>query len=659
MLNSKDEKIFIDLDDEITFVVERIKSSDADRIILVAPDGAGVVSSLVSLKLLAKLIFKASKSLVLVTQDEGGMKFAKRAGIPVVKKIGEISEELWVESEEKLKRRGVHPILGRKGIHPESKESVSEEVNVQLEDLSQEEVVKENIKVIEEDVGDGIEEKSEEKTVLEMVSETKSEPTLEDFGFVVGKDITKEELLKDEEGIPDVNESMMPAAAQHRVNISEVDREKEYYEENMREPEEDQTMVGKDVTGYELKESPVTKILSSLKKVRIPEIKFNQKLLIPAVIFFMVLFGVGGVYAYFIAPIAEVNLKVKFETVDLREEIVATTEVGDVDLAGLKVPLILQEVEESGSDSAEVTGHEVRGEKAKGKVSLVNQTSDSIQLEVGTAITGSGFVFLLLEDTDLPGGDVFEGYTIIEVDVEAYDIGEEYNLASGTDFTVEGFTSSAIRGRSYDAFSGGTKQEVTVITANDQETLRSSLEENLKSRVQSKIREQVGDSFILNDAMIETETVEESFDANIGDEKESLNLNMKVKAKAYVYSTDDLETLGRQLLQAEVSSGLKLLEDKSEYVADFIRREDDSVILTLNVKGVISGDITEDGVKDQLSGMKKEEAESALSNLEGVEEYSITLGPDWLPDGLQHVPSIKGKLNVRIEVGGDDNSSVD
>jgi hypothetical protein len=88
-------KIFIDTDSEITFVLEKILNSKTESVVLVVPDRASLMSSIVGLKLIKKIVDKSPKLLVLVTLDEIGSELAKNAGLYVVSRIGEINEEIW------------------------------------------------------------------------------------------------------------------------------------------------------------------------------------------------------------------------------------------------------------------------------------------------------------------------------------------------------------------------------------------------------------------------------------------------------------------------------------------------------------------------------------------------------------------------------------
>lgn len=655
MLNKQNEKIFVDLDDEITFVVERVKNSTADRIILVAPDGASVISSLVSLRLLSKLVFKIGKSLVLVTMDEGGKKFAQKAGIPCVGRVAEVSEDHWLQSETALKKRGVHPILGKKEIvetpvveaneavlerEAELVEEALDETKDDLEADLAEDVVEEEVVEEKKSLADTvipIEEAEENREEKESVPE---EDELAQFGFVVDKDILEEE--KGEESLGE-----------------EFDSYSEMRDDVLEAPEamEDEIpLVGRDMSGVKLKEPMLDKIniKGMFKNLKMPKLKFSAKGVLPLILIIIFLLATGGIYAYFVAPTAAIELVVKHEEVLLNREVIATTEVSDVDIEGLKIPLILQESEDSGSESGIATGTETRGEKAKGKVTIVNKVEDVIELGAGTVLFSSELEYVLVSNVEIEAAVyAFESrvYGKIEVDVEAYDIGEEYNLDIGETFTVEGYTISALEGRNYDVISGGTKEDVTIVTAGDRDAAKNTLEDRLKDSAINKLKGQISEGYLLNDAMITTEITQESYDAEVGDEKDSFDLNMTVKAKGYVYSQEDVNTVSWALLDQSVISGTKLDKDNSSVSTEFLREESGKAVVKINATGILIGEIDEENLIKGVSGKKPSELEELLGNVEGVTGYEYELGPTWLPGWMKHVPTMSSKISLEITIG--------
>ncbi|MFA5986891.1 MAG: hypothetical protein WC819_06115 [Parcubacteria group bacterium] len=75
------KKIIVDADEEITTVIDHLRYARSNNIVLVVPQRAVILQSVVNLKLLAQEAQKMHKKIVIVTQDEGGITFAQRAGI--------------------------------------------------------------------------------------------------------------------------------------------------------------------------------------------------------------------------------------------------------------------------------------------------------------------------------------------------------------------------------------------------------------------------------------------------------------------------------------------------------------------------------------------------------------------------------------------------
>jgi hypothetical protein len=88
-------KIFIDTDTEITFIIEKILNARTEKVTVVVPDRASVLTSITGLKLIKRVVDKSNKLLVLVTLDEQGADLARKAGLFVVSRVGEINENVW------------------------------------------------------------------------------------------------------------------------------------------------------------------------------------------------------------------------------------------------------------------------------------------------------------------------------------------------------------------------------------------------------------------------------------------------------------------------------------------------------------------------------------------------------------------------------------
>ena len=80
-----DEIIYLESDEEITSVIDKLKALNAEQkaVSLVIPKGASILQSVVNLKLLQKEGAALSKDLCIVTQDRIGRNLASQAGFSV------------------------------------------------------------------------------------------------------------------------------------------------------------------------------------------------------------------------------------------------------------------------------------------------------------------------------------------------------------------------------------------------------------------------------------------------------------------------------------------------------------------------------------------------------------------------------------------------
>ena len=79
--------IYIDPENDITDIIDKVKTSKSKVIALVPPKKSSVLSSTVNFKLLARASRVANKSIVLVTADTALMKLASVAEIPIAKTL--------------------------------------------------------------------------------------------------------------------------------------------------------------------------------------------------------------------------------------------------------------------------------------------------------------------------------------------------------------------------------------------------------------------------------------------------------------------------------------------------------------------------------------------------------------------------------------------
>lgn len=83
--STKKDTIYVDVDDEITTVIEKVTSSPQKIVALVLPKRATVLQSVVNMKLLKRSAAASEKNLVLITSEAGLLPLAGAVGLHVAK----------------------------------------------------------------------------------------------------------------------------------------------------------------------------------------------------------------------------------------------------------------------------------------------------------------------------------------------------------------------------------------------------------------------------------------------------------------------------------------------------------------------------------------------------------------------------------------------
>lgn len=87
MPSANKDTIYVDIDDEITGIIDKVQASSGKVVALVLPKRAAVFQSIVNMKLLKRAADSGKKNLVLITSEAGLLPLAGAAGIHVAKTL--------------------------------------------------------------------------------------------------------------------------------------------------------------------------------------------------------------------------------------------------------------------------------------------------------------------------------------------------------------------------------------------------------------------------------------------------------------------------------------------------------------------------------------------------------------------------------------------
>ena len=370
------------------------------------------------------------------------------------------------------------------------------------------------------------------------------------------------------------------------------------------------------------------------------------------------LITLGGIAYWFLYyfPRAEINLSLRPIPLIKEIAVVADTEAEEVDGDKGVIPGKTRSVEESGEKSTAATGTATVGEKATGTITFTSTVNQSCGQGTKVKENDSGLIFLT--DAALTFSSAPEDK---DVAVTAEKIGPTYNLASGKTFTVVSGCSIgglSIAGVNSAAFTGGTSQQVKIVSSTD----RSKLLTELKKELTDKAKEELtatGDEVIIASAL-KVEVTKQDYSHAVGEQADSVSLSLTVKVTTISYLGADIQNLISQVIGELVPEGFTLFAGETEIEPLDPTLTAARLRFTAKITAQVVPEVDVEKIKAELATRSIPSAEEYLSGVGEITGYEISLFPN-LPASLQRIPRnvnrIKINLVTELPEGGEEETN--
>jgi len=370
----------------------------------------------------------------------------------------------------------------------------------------------------------------------------------------------------------------------------------------------------------------------------------------------LVALTIGGFALYWYVPKAEVVIYVTPKILEKELTIQVSTEADSIDVDKAVIPGREREIETDGSLSASTTGRKLVGDKAKGKVTILNKTDGKKTFDKGAILVGPDSLRFELADevtvASRSAEQVADGekitYGKAEVEAAAADIGPEYNLDKGTELSFKDYTSSKYSAKTDEGFSGGTSRDIQAVSEEDQQSLLKKLTDQLKSESREAL-ETGSDNQEVFEEGITAQVMEENFDKEIGDEAESLNLSLKLKLSALSFSKNDLNGLLLNSLSESLPDDFQLKTEDIETIVDEVEIEKGGATIKLVAKAKLLPKYDVAELRGNLAGKYPPLVLDYLKTLPNFAKANISVSPK-LPGKLSTLPRIKEKIKIKLEI---------
>ncbi|PJE59992.1 MAG: hypothetical protein COU85_00635 [Candidatus Portnoybacteria bacterium CG10_big_fil_rev_8_21_14_0_10_44_7] len=640
-----EKKFFINQEEEIISIVDKILQVAEPGAVLFFPYGAQIFQSNVNLKLLKREADNADKRVTIVTEDERGQKMAQKNGFLVFNSKDafdqfEASQHAVKDKTKISTTRTVKPATKKISPKPPAKASPGRVIDLRS---GAGPAAITDIKISRKD-DDYFEKLLEEK-------ESQPEVPLGENGYDLSIDLEKGDNKAGER----LTGQTQLQFAQPLGRLSKQPAKKKFWN-GFWSPKRPGVATSENADYIQsAKEAVPVKDYRQTEAVEEPSVIKKSQLPKMAVLFalagLLVLIGV----CYFVLPKAEISLVLKRNEAGTRLLAVADKTASAVDQQKTKIPAKVLEVRKNESKNFSATGQKQVNKKATGKITVFNEYSSSPQTLVETTrfLAESGLVFRTTEQITVPGATIQDGEIIpssIEVSVAADQPGEEYNIGPGS-FTIPGFAGSPkhdkFYGRSQQPMAGGKIGTVTIISEQDmQAALEKFSAENILS-LTDQVKQQVPEGYILLDRCIEQQRTEDKTTANVGDQVDSFDIAVDFSVRALAFPAQAINELAIAALQKEINNDNfvfqsdSLLIEYKDVSCDFALGRAD---LSLGVAGNFVQPLVLENIKQELAGKNAAQVGAYFTSLPAVASGEVSFWPFF----VRRVPQSPDRIEIKI-----------
>jgi hypothetical protein len=457
------------------------------------------------------------------------------------------------------------------------------------------------------------------------------------FGFVLDKDITDEDVeqkSKIEQTIPisDVQQTII-----EEPYISDSSR-------STRSKNKSTFPFSETLRNIRLLFSSLpTNFFNGLKGKKTP-----MKILIP-ILGIIILLGSLSSFYFFIMQ-ATVTLQMAPQIVnDTQRVTFITNGASDFETETITAKSITASI--NGQVSTTATGKKDVGEKAKGTITIYNNDNKSIALASGTQLKASnGQLFLLDNDVTVASssGDIFSGTKpgTTDAHITAKDLGTDGNIPSGTKLDIGG--NSTLAAKNDNAFSGGTKKSVTVVSKDDLIKLKTDLPKSVQDEAKKNLTDQASSDQTVLPLISDPVLEKPKYDKALNDEAKTVSLAASVIYTGIAYRKSELDDYAQTIMKKKHTGDVNFA-DKSikATVGSAEQKSANSATATIAMEAGLLPKINKQDVINAIKNKSLGSAQETVTNLPQVQSATVTFSPP-IPIIPLLFPQLPKKINVEI-----------
>jgi hypothetical protein len=572
------EQIFLEPNEEITSVIDKLAGASGGKVALVVPKNSTLFQSLVNLKLLAKQARELNREVVLITGNKVGQRLATQVGIETYATMGTIRDA--ASTPTLSKSEPVQPAV------------------------SQQETLPDGTPIRRYVPPSGRTETATAAPVTDQGEPSESPKVTE----------------------PSIDSAELVAPTVPIIDSS-TPTDREVTEVVADEPAQE--------TRTHAQPEPPAELPTIISRAPTQRRELHFELPWKSLVAAGVLLIVAFALTYVLLPKATltVTLPAKAVSEDLELAIISSTEPADSSIPGK-----LLSVDKSLTKPIAATGKKDIGTKASGSVAFKNcEDTQSRSIPAGSKVTASAKTFTTNAALTIPAGSFSGGGTVcsssaVNVTVTAESAGEAHNLSNAT-FTING-QSTRVSGTG--TTTGGTTKQVTVLTQDDINKGLADLDAQASTEANAELATKAEGQTIIEGSITQTPKTRTS-DKKVGDQTDAATVTLVTTVSAIVFDKALVEAKVQEALVAKIEAGQRL-EIPADQPITFAFKEYNtdktSMTIVASGRGFGVSDISRGELAQAVKHMSRAGASERLKADFQATEVKIDLYPGWWMDRL-------------------------
>lgn len=573
--------IYLEPDEEITSVIDKLSAVSDHSLALVVPKNSTLFQSLVNLKLLAKEAKEQGKQIAIISTNRVGQRLAEQVGLTTYTSLGSIAPG-----------SGSKPIApSNKPVAPTAETINGVRVNQYTPDIP---------------VGNMLDEPAED---LALPAPTAEEAALPPEVLAGSTLVAADEALSlDKKEAPAQKEILAKDDIKNPVVLPPIANESKKDSDSL---------------------PPIVSRTIRMSAPKEPFVMPWKLVAIGSVITLLALLVI-----YFFLPKATVVLTFPAKSVDQTLDLTINSQVATGQPNTVSGNLLT--VTESDKKAITATGQKDIGSKATGGVTLYNKaSSSSVTVAAGTTLTTSSKTFVLDSTVTIPGASVSGGNVVAgqaNGNITASSSGDAGNVSNAT-FTINNQPALVYATGST---TGGLTKQVTILSQTDIDGAVNDLKTTLSNQATTDLKGKATKQTLLDNSTA-VSVSSQSADQPVGAQVTSANLTMTVQGSVIAFD----QTAVTNAVKAAASKDLKSSEqlvvpNATSITLTFKSLADDksSMVVTTALQGYIVPKIDKTTIAKMIAHHTVSSASTLLKNRYQVTGVKVALHPSWWPHQL-------------------------